>query len=67
MKLSEVNSTEIRPWRLNNLIKTSAKVYELVIKSDVGITYEECIIILETVRDMIVKAMNNGKEVKPKK
>lgn len=46
----------IPPYRMANLMKTAQKVTELLTKTDVCVTYEECQIILEIVSGAIKSA-----------
>ena len=44
------------PYRLNNMMKTASKITDIMLKSDISVTYKECLIILEIVRSGIVQA-----------
>lgn len=47
----------IPPYRMANLMRTAQKVAELLTKTDVCTTYEECEIILDIVRNAISNAV----------
>ena len=43
----------IPPYRLANLMKTAQRIVDLLTKTDVLMTYSECVIILDIVRAAI--------------
>lgn len=47
---------QIPPYRLNNIMKIASKVTDVMLKSDLSVTYKECLIILEIIRTGIVQA-----------
>lgn len=54
----------IPPYRMTNLMRTAQKVTELLVKTDICMTYEECEIILDIVKNAISCAtgQNRGDE-----
>lgn len=50
----------IPPYRLNNLMKTAQRIFDLVIKSDIAMTYEEINMVLAMVKSAVAQA--TGKE-----
>ncbi len=46
----------IPPYRMANLMKTAQKVTDLLVKADIAMTYEECEIVLNVVRNAIQAA-----------
>lgn len=50
----------IPPWRMANLMKAAQKIADLLVKTDIAMTYEECEIVLKIVLNTI-KALT-GKE-----
>lgn len=43
----------VSPYRLANLLKTAGKVFDLLLKSDVCVSYNECLIVLRIVMKAI--------------
>ena len=43
----------IPPYRLANLLKTASKILDLLTKSDICISYNECLIVLRVVMNAI--------------
>lgn len=43
----------IPPYRMANLMKTAQRVTDLLVKTDVAMTYEECVIVLNVVQSAI--------------
>jgi len=50
----------IPPYRLANLMKTSQRIFDLVVKSDIAMTYEEIQLVLGIVQNAVGQAI--GKE-----
>lgn len=46
----------IPPYRMANLMKSAQKVFDLLVRTDVCTTYEECEIILDIVKNTIFSA-----------
>lgn len=53
----------IPPYRVASLMRTAQKVTELLTKSDICVTYEECGIVLEIVAGAIKSATGRKEEV----
>lgn len=43
----------IPPYRLVNLMKTAHRIVDLLVKADLAMTYRECMIVLNIVRNTI--------------
>lgn len=43
----------IPPYRMTNLMKTAYRIVELLVKADLAMTYKECVIVLNIVRNTI--------------
>lgn len=43
----------IPPYRMANLMKSAQRIAELMVKADLGMTYEECVIVLNIVQSTI--------------
>lgn len=43
----------IPPYRLSNLLKTAGKIFDLLIKSDICMSYHECLITLKIVMNTV--------------
>lgn len=50
-------------YRLNNLLRTAQKVFDVIVKTDALISYHECMIILRIVMGAIREV--TGEEVTP--
>lgn len=55
-EITQRTGIHIPTYRMNNLMKTAQKVMELITKSDVCISYYECMIILRIVMGAIREA-----------
>ena len=52
----ERRGATITPYRLNNMLKTAGRIMDTMLKGDIGVTYAECLAILEIVRSSITRA-----------
>jgi hypothetical protein len=43
----------IPPYRMGNLMKAAQRIVDLLIKADLAMTYKECLIVLDIVRNTI--------------
>lgn len=43
----------IPPYRMANLMKSAQRITELMVKTDLAMTYEECVIVLNIVQSTI--------------
>ena len=43
----------IPPYRMANLMKSAQRITELMVKADLAMTYEECVIVLNIVQSTI--------------
>lgn len=59
-EITQRTGVYIPPYRLSNLMKTAQKITELLSRTDVCITYEESVMVLDIVRGAIFAA--TGKE-----
>jgi hypothetical protein len=51
----------IPPYRMANLMKSAQRITDLMVKTDLAMTYEECVIVLNIVQSTI-RAIT-GKEI----
>lgn len=47
----------IPPYRLANLMKTAQRITDLISRSDIAMTYDECQIVLDIVQTAVCKAI----------
>lgn len=47
-------SGQIKPYKLSKMLKAAAQIMDLMLKSDFGVNYAECLTILDIVRDSIL-------------
>ena len=52
----------IPPYRLANLMKTSQRIFDLVVKSDIAMTYEEIQLVLGMVQGAVSRATGRNTE-----
>lgn len=52
----------IPPYRLANLMKTSQRITDLIVRSDVAMTYEEIQLVLDIVQGAVGKAIGRDAE-----
>lgn len=52
----------IPPYRLANLMKMSQRIFDLVVKSDIAMTYEEIQLVLGMVQGAVDKATGRDAE-----
>ena len=52
----------IPPYRLSNLMKTAQKITEMIVRSDVAMTYEEIHLVLGIVQGAVGKAVGREEE-----
>ena len=52
----------IPPYRLANLMKMSQRIFDLVVKSDIAMTYEEIQLVLSMVQGAVDKATGRDAE-----
>ena len=43
----------ISPYRMANLMKSAQRITDLMVKTDLAVTYEECVIVLNIVQSAI--------------
>ncbi len=51
----------IPPYRLSGMIATAAKIVDMMVRSYPGTSYDDCLIILDIVRDSIATVRNQEK------
>lgn len=52
---------QIKPYRLSKMIKTAGQIMDMMVKSDFGVSFTECLVILDIVRESIL-AVNDKEE-----
>lgn len=52
--------TYIPPYRLSNLMKTAQKVFDIIVKSDICISYHESLLVLRIVMGAIKEVTGEG-------
>lgn len=55
--MPEKKEFDIKPWRMANLVKAVPKIYDMMIRADVGVSFTECLFMLDCLRDMVLRAM----------
>lgn len=51
----------VTPCRMANLMKAAGKITEILVKADIAVCYEECLIILDIVASTIKSIMKEKK------
>ena len=50
----------IPPYRMGNLMKAAQRIVDLLTKADLAITYRECLLVLDIVRNAIGAVTGDG-------
>ena len=54
-----IDGGNIKPYRLRSMLMTAGKIVDLMVKSDISVSYEEMRIILDMVGHAIEKGVQN--------